>query len=54
MALFDKCGDDTIDVDPFSLAKILQVLNTHILNIREILDDFIYLVQAKLELEEME
>ena len=54
IALFDKCGDDTIEVDPVALAKIHQMLNTNILNIWEILDDFIYLVQAKLELKQME
>jgi len=54
LALFDKCGDDIIVVDPVALAKIHQMLNTNILNIWEILDDFIYLVQAKSELSKLE
>jgi len=54
LARFDKCGDDTIDVDPVALAKIHKMLNTNILNIWEILDDFIYLVRAKSELEKLE
>ena len=54
LALFDKCGDDIIEVDPVALAKIHQMLNTNILNIWEILDDFIYLVQAKSELSKLE
>jgi len=54
LALFDKCGDDRIEVDPVALAKVHQMLNSNILNIWEILDDFIYLVGAKLELGEKE
>ena len=54
LALLDKCGDDTIKVDPVTLGKINQLLNKNILNIWEILDDFIYLVQAKSELEKLE
>jgi hypothetical protein len=51
LALFDNCGDDKLEVDPVALGKLNQTLNSNILNIWEILDDFIYLVQAKLELE---
>ena len=51
LALLDRCGDDKIEVDPVALGKINQMLNTNILNIWEILDDFIYLVQAQSELE---
>ncbi len=51
---FEACGDDKINVDPVTLGKINQMLNTNILNIWEILDDFIYIVQAKLELEQLE
>ena len=54
LSQFDKCGDDRMEVDPVALAKVHQMMNHNILNIWEILDDFIYLVQAKLELEERE
>ena len=53
LALLDRCGDDTIEIDPIALGKINQMLNKNILNIWEILDDFIYLVQAKSELEKL-
>ena len=53
LALLDRCGDDTIEIDPVALGKINQKLNKNILNIWEILDDFIYLVQAKSELEKL-
>jgi len=51
LALLDRRGDDTIEIDPVALGKINQMLNKNILNIWEILDDFIYLVQAKSELD---
>jgi len=54
LALHETCGDDSINVDPVTLGKINQMINTHILNIWEILDNFIYIVQAKLELERLE
>lgn len=50
LALIAKCGDDTIEVDPYAMGKINQILNTNILNILEILDDFIYLPRAQSEL----
>ena len=51
LALIETCGDDKAEVDPVALGKINHLLNKNILNIWEILDDFIYIVQAKLELE---
>ena len=54
LALFETSGDEKIVVDPVALGKINQMLNTNILNIWEILDDFIYIVQAELELEKLE
>ena len=54
LALFETSGDDRIQVDPVALGKVNQKINNNILNIWEILDDFIYLAQAKLELEQME
>ncbi len=54
LALLETCGDDSIEVDPVALGKVNRIINGNILNIREILDDFIYIVQAKLELEQLE
>lgn len=54
LALLETCGDDSITVDPVALGKVNRIINGNILNIREILDDFIYIVQAKLELEQLE
>ena len=54
LALFETSGDDTINVDPIAIGKINQTLNKNILNIWEILDDFIYIVQARTLIEEME
>ncbi len=54
LALHETCGDDSITVDPVALGKINQMINTHILNIWEILDNFIYIVQAKQELEQLD
>ena len=54
LALFDKSGDDVIEVDPVALGKIHQMLNTNILNICELLEDYISIVQAQLELGEFE
>ena len=54
LALLETSGDDTINVDPIAIGKINQTLNKNILNIWEILDDFIYIVQARTLIEEME
>ena len=51
LALFETCGDDTIELDPVALGKINQMLNKNIVNIWEIMDDFIYIVQARSILE---
>ena len=54
LALLETCGDDKIEVDPVALGKINQMLNKNILNIWEILDDFIYIVQAQSVLADLE
>ncbi len=54
LALLETNGDDKIEVDPVALGKISQMLNKNILNIWEILDDFIYIVQAQSVLDETE
>ena len=53
-ALLETCGDDKLEVDPVAIGKIHQTLNKNILNIWEILDDFIYIVKAKSVLDETE
>lgn len=47
LCMLANCGDDKIEVDPIALGKIHQILNNNILNIWEILDDFIYIIQAE-------
>ena len=54
LALMETCGDDKMEADPVALGKINQILNKNILNIWELLDDFIYIVQAKSELVDLE
>ena len=54
LALLDKSGDDVIEVDPVALGKIHQMLNTNILNIWEILESYLSVIHAKLELGEFE
>ncbi len=54
LALLETNGDDKIEVDPVAFGKISQMLNKNILNIWEILDDFIYIVQAQSVLDETE
>jgi len=47
LALLETCGDDKIEIDPAALGYINQTINKNILNIWEILDNFIYIVEAK-------
>ena len=54
VTLLECCSDDTLNIDPIALGKIHQTLNKNILNIWEILDDFIYIVQARTLIEGME
>jgi hypothetical protein len=49
LALLENCGDDCSDFDPVALGQVNRMMNTNILNIRETLDDFIYIVRAKAE-----
>lgn len=49
LALLGNCGDDCPDFDPVALGQVNRMMNTNILNIRETLDDFIYIVRAKAE-----
>ena len=54
LALLETNGDDKIEVDPVALGNINQTLNKNILNIWEILDDYIYTVHAKSILADLE
>ena len=47
LALLENCGDDCPDFDPVALGQVNRMMNTNILNIRETLDDFIYIVRAR-------
>lgn len=53
LELVVTCGDDKLEVDPIALGKLNQTLNSNILNIWEILEDFISIVSAKLEVERL-
>jgi len=55
MAGFEKYAiDSDIVFDPVTLGHIHQMINKSVLDIWEILDDFIYLVKAKSELAQFE
>ncbi len=54
LALLETCGDDKLPIDPVALGKLNLTLNNNILNIGEILDDFVYIVQAKSILDKLE
>lgn len=47
LGLFQQFGDDTIEVDPFSLGYSQSLIERSILNILEFLDDFIYIIEAQ-------
>lgn len=53
LALLEHCGDDCPDFDPAALGQVNRMMNTNILNIRESLDDFIYIVRARAELDRL-
>ena len=51
LAGFEKNSvDSNMELDPVALGHVNQIINKSVLDIWEILDDFIYLVQAKTEL----
>jgi predicted class III extradiol MEMO1 family dioxygenase len=54
LALVQHCGDDKLEVDPVALGHVNELIGGCILNIWEYLDDFIYLVQAKSNLEKLD
>jgi len=53
LALIKYCGVDTLEVDPVALGHVNELISNSVLNIWEILDEFIYLVKAKSELERL-
>jgi len=54
LAQFENLGDDTIKVDPVALGHVNRMMHDAVLNIWEILDDYMYILDAKLELERLE
>ncbi len=47
LALLRQCGDDKIQIDPMALGHVHSLIESSILNIWEILDNFIYIVEAR-------
>ena len=47
LALFRQCGDDKIHVDPVALGHVHSLIESSFLNIWEMLDNFIYIVEAR-------
>ena len=43
----EKAVDANLELDLVALGDVHQIINTGVLNIWEMLDDFIYLVEAK-------
>jgi len=55
LASFEKYAiDESMELDPIALGHVHQIINKSVLNVWEKLDDFIYIVQAKLVLEKLE
>lgn len=52
LALFRFCGDEELRIDPLALGHVHQLMERSILNIWEMLDDFIYIVEARRVVEE--
>lgn len=53
LALLQQCGDDRIQIDPVALGYVQSLIEKSILNIWEMLDDFIYIVEARQMLEDI-
>ena len=43
----ENAADANLELDLDALGQVHQIINTGVLNISEMLDDFIYLVEAK-------
>ena len=52
LALLQQCGDDRIQIDPVALGYVQSLIEQSILNIWEMLDDFIYIIEARRMLED--
>ena len=52
LALLQHCGDDGIQIDPVALGYSQSLIEKSILNIWEMLDDFIYIIEARQMLED--
>ncbi len=53
LALLQQCGDDRIHIDPIALGYVQSLIERSILNIWEMLDDFIYIVEARRMVEDL-
>ena len=47
LSLLQHCGDDKLEVDTDALGFVHGLIDKSILNIWEMLDDFIYIVEAQ-------
>ena len=47
LSLLQHCGDDEIEVSPMALAVVADLVESEVCRIQEILDDFIYVVEAE-------
>ncbi len=52
LSSLQHAGDDRIEVDPVALGNVHQLMEHHILNCWEVMDDFIYLQTALAALKE--
>ncbi len=54
LSLVGDAGEDTINIDPFSLAYLHRIINRDIHNILEALNDFVYILDAKMAIDDVE
>ena len=47
LSLLQHCGDDEIEVSPMALAVVADLVDADVVSINEILDNFIYQVEAE-------
>ena len=47
LMVLKQCGDDLIKVSPHALANLADQIDQDVCAIQELLDDFIYLVEAE-------
>ncbi len=54
LSLLQHCGDDRVEVDPVALGHVHQMMEHCVLNLWEVLDDFIFLSAAQVSLNELD